>query len=62
ILKRFTVLTIMLMPPTLVAGIYGMNFHNLPELSWTFGYFAALTLMVIVAFAPLIYFRAKRWL
>jgi magnesium transporter len=62
ILKRFTVLTIMLMPPTLVAGIYGMNFHNLPELSWSFGYFAALALMVIVAFAPLIYFRVKRWL
>jgi magnesium transporter len=62
ILKRFTVLTIMLMPPTLVAGIYGMNFHNLPELSWSFGYYASLVLMVAVAFAPLVYFRIKRWL
>jgi len=62
ILKRFTVLSIMLMPPTLVAGIYGMNFHNLPELSWSFGYYAALVLMVAVAFAPILYFRVRRWL
>ncbi len=62
ILKRFTVLSVMLMPPTLVAGVYGMNFHNLPELNWSFGYYAALVLMVIVAFAPLVYFRLKRWL
>lgn len=62
ILKRFTVLSIMLMPPTLVAGIYGMNFKVLPELNWDFGYYAALVMMVVVAFAPIVYFRIKRWL
>ncbi|MGX1773560.1 CorA family divalent cation transporter [Nocardia brasiliensis] len=48
--------------PTLVAGIYGMNFEGMPELSWTYGYPAALTLMITLAALVHIVFRRKGWL
>ena len=51
-----------LLPPTLIASIYGMNFKHLPELDRTWGYPWALALMVIVAVIPVIYFRRKGWL
>jgi magnesium transporter len=50
------------MPPTLVASIYGMNFHHMPELSWLGGYPWALGLMLFSAVLPLVYFRRKGWL
>ena len=62
ILKRFTVFSIMLMGPTLVAGVYGMNFQHMPELSWTVGYPFALVLMVAAMVGPLTYFTLRRWL
>jgi magnesium transporter len=52
----------MLMPPTLVASVYGMNFKHMPELGWPFGYPMALSLMVVSAIVPFVYFRRKGWM
>lgn len=62
IIKIFSVLSVALMPPTLVGTIYGMNFKNMPELSWQFGYPMALGLMVVSAVIPWLYFKRKGWL
>ncbi|MBX9682912.1 MAG: magnesium transporter CorA family protein [Hyphomicrobium sp.] len=62
IIKLFSVMAVMLMPPTLVASIYGMNFKVMPELEWEFGYPVALGLMFIAALIPYLYFRKKGWL
>ncbi len=62
IIKLFSVMAVVLLPPTLIASIYGMNFKHVPELSWTLGYPWALGLMVIAAIIPVIYFRRKGWL
>lgn len=62
IIKLFSVMAVVLMPPTLIASIYGMNFKQMPELEWAFGYPMALVLMVIFAALPFVFFRWKRWL
>ena len=62
IIKLFSVMAVMLMPPTLIASIYGMNFKHIPELEWQFGYPMALCLMVLSGVIPFIYFRRKGWL
>ncbi|HZA01682.1 MAG TPA: magnesium transporter CorA family protein [Hyphomicrobiaceae bacterium] len=62
IIKVFSVVAVMLMPPTLVASIYGMNFKHMPELEWAAGYPLALVLMVLSALLPFLYFRRKGWL
>jgi len=62
IIKIFSVAAVVLMPPTLIASIYGMNFKSMPELEWPHGYFIALVLMVIVAVLPYLFFRWKKWL
>ncbi|WP_426954714.1 magnesium transporter CorA family protein [Muricoccus radiodurans] len=62
IIKTFTVASVALMPPTLVASIYGMNFKQMPELDWALGYPWALILMVISAVLPILYFKRKGWL
>ena len=62
IIKFFSVVAVVFMPPTLVASIYGMNFHNMPELSWPFGYPMALALMVASAVLPIWFFRRQGWL
>jgi magnesium transporter len=51
-----------LMPPTLVASIYGMNFKSMLELEWPHGYFIALVLTVIVGVLPYLFFKWKKWL
>jgi len=61
-LSIFTVLSVVLMPPTLIASIYGMNFRHMPELDWTFGYPAALLLMLAVAVGPIVWLRHRDWL
>jgi magnesium transporter len=50
-----------LMPPTLVGTIYGMNFANMPELSWNFGYPLALVAMLASAILPYLYFKRRGW-
>jgi magnesium transporter len=62
IIKLFSVMAVVLLPPTLIASIYGMNFRHMPELDWELGYPWALLLMLIVAIVPVIYFRRKGWL
>ena len=62
IIKIFSVASVALLPPTLIASIYGMNFKLIPELEWQYGYMYALGLMLASVAAPFIYFRRKGWL
>ena len=62
IIKIFSVASVALLPPTLIASIYGMNFKFMPELDWAAGYPFALGLMAASVAAPFIYFRRKGWL
>jgi magnesium transporter len=62
IIKFFTVVSVALMPPTLIASIYGMNFKQMPELEWAWGYPMAIVLMTISAVIPFLWFRRKGWL
>jgi magnesium transporter len=61
-LNVFTVLSVVLMPPTLIASIYGMNFDHMPELKWLWGYPMALGLIVLVAVGPVLFLKHKKWL
>jgi magnesium transporter len=61
-MKLFSWAAIIFLPPTLIAGIYGMNFHFMPELSWRFGYPMALTVMLISAIGPYLYFKRRGWI
>jgi magnesium transporter len=62
IIKIFTVINIIFLPPTLIGSLYGMNFENMPELSWQLGYPFALGLMVLSVVLILLIFRLKKWL
>lgn len=62
IIKIFSVASVALLPPTLIASIYGMNFKYMPELNWSLGYPYVLTLMVASAVGPMWYFRKRGWL
>ena len=62
IIKTFTVASVALMPPTLIASIYGMNYEHMPELKWAYGYPLAILLMIGSAILPVWYFRRKGWL
>ena len=62
IIKIFSVASVALLPPTLIASIYGMNFKYMPELDWAAGYPFALGLMVASVAAPFLFFRRKGWL
>jgi magnesium transporter len=63
IIKIFSIAAVIFMPPTLVASIYGMNFHKgMIELEWDYGYPFALVLMVFAAVLPILYFKWRKWL
>jgi magnesium transporter len=62
IVKLFSVASVALLPPTLIASVYGMNFRNQPELQWEYGYPFSLALMVVSVVLPFWYFRRKGWL
>jgi magnesium transporter len=62
IIKIFSIAAVVFLPPTLVASIYGMNFHHMPELDWWWGYPLALAVMVISAVLPVLYFKHRNWL
>lgn len=62
IIKIFSVAAVALLPPTLVASIYGMNFRYMPELDWPFGYPLALAIILVSAVLPYVYFRRRGWL
>ena len=62
IIKLFSVMAVVLMPPTLIASIYGMNFRHMPELDNIWGYPLALVAMLAAAVLPYLWFKHKKWL
>jgi magnesium transporter len=62
IVKTLTIASVVGIPPVLIAGIYGMNFHLMPELSWRLGYPMALALIAVSALIPLLWFRRRGWM
>ncbi|VFP86358.1 magnesium/cobalt transporter CorA [Candidatus Erwinia haradaeae] len=62
IIKIFSVVSVVFLPPTLVASSYGMNFSFMPELRWSLGYPSAILLMILAGLAPYAYFKRKKWL
>src|ERR1700690_738829 len=63
IIKIFSIAAVGFMPPTLVASIYGMNFHHgMIELDWEYGYPLALIVIVLAAVLPIVFFKWKKWL
>jgi len=61
VMQILTIITVIFVPLTFLAGIYGMNFENMPELSTQRGYFVVIGIMFVIALMQLIYFRRKRW-
>lgn len=61
IIKIFSIAAVVLLPPTFVGTIYGMNFKDIPELSWEYGYLYAIVLMIVVSIIPFVWFRKKGW-
>jgi magnesium transporter len=62
VMKILTIASVAGIPPVLIAGIYGMNFKNMPELNWVWGYPYALALIVVTTLIPLIWFKWKDWI
>ncbi|VBB48057.1 Magnesium transport protein CorA [uncultured Paludibacter sp.] len=62
IIKIFTVVSVIFLPPTLIASMYGMNFRNMPELEWEYGYLFSIILMILFSAAVLWFFKRKKWL
>lgn len=62
VIKIFSVVAFVFLPPTLIASIYGMNFKHMPELDWPWGYPMALGMMVVSALVPYLLFKWKKWL
>ena len=61
IIRVLSIVTLVLSPPVLIAGIYGMNFRVMPELDWGYGYLYSLLLMGATALAPILYLKRKKW-
>ena len=61
VMKVLTVFTSIFMPLTFIVGIYGMNFENMPELTWQYGYFGVMILMTVIGMGMYIWFRKKGW-
>jgi len=62
VMKVLTVIATIFIPLTFIVGVYGMNFKYMPELEWSWGYFAIWGVMVVVALGMLTYFGKKKWL
>ena len=61
IFKILTIITVCISLPTLIVGVYGMNFKYMPELNWAFGYPINILILVLSFVFPLIYFKRKKW-
>jgi magnesium transporter len=61
-MKLFSWAAVVFLPPTLIAGIFGMNFHYMPELSWTWGYPLSLLAMLASGVLPYLYFKRRGWI
>jgi magnesium transporter len=62
VMKVLTLIATIFIPLTFIAGIYGMNFANMPELQWRYGYFSILIIMAVIGISLVVYFRRKSWL
>ena len=62
IMRVFTAMTVIMMPLTVITGIFGMNFRHMPELDWEYGYYAVLGLMVLIGISIFFFFKKKDWL
>lgn len=62
VMKVLTIMASIFIPLTFIAGIYGMNFVNMPELEWEYGYYYVLLFMLMIIIGMLIYFKRKKWL
>ena len=61
VMKMLTLIATIFIPLTFIAGIYGMNFANMPELEWRYGYFGILIIMAVIGISLVFYFRKKKW-
>ena len=62
VIKIFTIVNVIFLPPTLIASIYGMNFDFIPELHWEYGYLISIVFMVIASITPILIFKKKGWI
>ena len=62
VMKTLTIIATIFIPLTFIVGIYGMNFANMPELSWKWGYYVTCVIMIAIALSLLVFFRRKKWL
>ncbi|MBI4534305.1 MAG: hypothetical protein HY711_10215 [Candidatus Melainabacteria bacterium] len=62
VMKVLTIITTLFIPPTFIAGVYGMNFKTMPELGWSWGYPFALAIMSMLVIGLLFFLRWKGWL
>ena len=62
IMKVLTIFSAIMLPLTFIAGVYGMNFDNMPELHTSYGYFTVIAIMVVVAIGMLLFFRRRGWI
>lgn len=62
VIKIFTIVNVIFLPPTLIASIYGMNFDFMPELHWEYGYLISVVFMVIASITPILIFKKKGWI
>jgi magnesium transporter len=62
VIQLLTVVSFIFIPITFIAGIYGMNFKNMPELDWKYGYFILLGVIALIGFGSYLFFRRKRWM
>lgn len=62
VMKVLTIIATIFIPLTFIAGVYGMNFHYMPELDWHWAYYAVLIFMAVIGAAMIVYFRRKKWI
>ncbi|NLV95012.1 MAG: hypothetical protein GX031_10790 [Candidatus Riflebacteria bacterium] len=62
IMQTLTIISTVFIPLTFIVGVYGMNFENMPELKWGWGYFAVWVIMIVCAFIMVLFFKRKKWL